>query len=108
VSKELSKQLTNAQKPYTLLHFISHGKLMAQGETALYWAQADNQILPATGEDSIGELKNIGNYQKLSEKLTSLCLVTHSAPTAPAGNSRTQQPLRASNRTQFRRSGSLG
>jgi hypothetical protein len=80
--QELSKQLTNAKKPYTLLHFISHGKLMAQGETALYWAQADNQVLPVTGEDSIGELKNIGNYQRSLPHFAFLCTCQSADPRA--------------------------
>ncbi|WP_293355786.1 MULTISPECIES: CHAT domain-containing protein [unclassified Microcoleus] len=80
--QELSKQLTNAKKPYTLLHFISHGKLMAQGETALYWAQADNQVLPVTGEDLIGELKNIGNYQRSLPHFAFLCTCESADPRA--------------------------
>jgi len=80
--QELSKQLTNAKKPYTLLHFISHGKLMAQGETLLYWAQADNQVLPVTGEDLIGELKNIGNYQRSLPHFAFLCTCESADPRA--------------------------
>ena len=80
--QELSKQLTNAKKPYTLLHFISHGKLMAQGETALYWAQADNQVQPVTGEDLIGELKNIGNYQRSLPHFAFLCTCESADPRA--------------------------
>jgi WD40 repeat protein len=80
--QELSKQLTNAKKPYTLLHFISHGKLMAHGETLLYWAQADNQVLPVTGEDLIGELKNIGNYQRSLPHFAFLCTCESADPRA--------------------------
>jgi WD40 repeat protein/energy-coupling factor transporter ATP-binding protein EcfA2 len=80
--QELSKQLTNAKKPYTLLHFISHGKLMAQGETVLYWAQADNQVQPVTGEDLIGELKNIGNYQRSLPHFAFLCTCESADPRA--------------------------
>ncbi|MBD1899894.1 CHAT domain-containing protein [Trichocoleus sp. DQ-A3] len=58
--QELSKQLTNAKKPYTLLHFVCHGKLIDRGETVLYWAQADNQVLPVTGTELLDELSNIG------------------------------------------------
>ena len=80
--QELSKQLTNAKKPYTLLHFISHGKLMAQGETVLYWAQADNQVQPVTAEELIGELKNIGNYQRSLPHFAFLCTCESADPRA--------------------------
>ncbi|XZO03938.1 MAG: eIF2A-related protein [Microcoleus sp.] len=80
--QELSKQLTNAKKPYTLLHLICHGKLMATGETVLYWAQADNQVLPVTAEDLIGELKNIGNYQRSLPHFAFLCTCESADPRA--------------------------
>ncbi|HLO47390.1 MAG TPA: CHAT domain-containing protein, partial [Kamptonema sp.] len=80
--QELSKQLTQAQKPYTLLHLICHGKLMATGETVLYWAQADNQVLPVTAEDLIGELKNIGNHQRSLPHFAFLCTCESADPRA--------------------------
>jgi len=63
--QELSKQLTNANKPYTLLHFVCHGKLIDGGETILYWAEADNQVLPVEGEKLLDELSNIGGRRGL-------------------------------------------
>jgi len=63
--QELSKQLTNAKKPYTLLHFVCHGKLIDNGETVLYWAQADNQVLLVTGTELLDELSNIGGRRGL-------------------------------------------
>ncbi len=63
--QELSKQLTNANKPYTLLHFVCHGKLIDGGETVLYWAEADNQVLPVTGTELLDELSNIGGRRSL-------------------------------------------
>ncbi|MEG4842352.1 nSTAND1 domain-containing NTPase [Microcoleus sp. B9-D4] len=63
--QELSKQLTNAKNPYTLLHFVCHGKLIDNGETVLYWAQADNQVLPVTGTELLDELRNIGGRRGL-------------------------------------------
>jgi CHAT domain-containing protein len=63
--QELSKQLTNAKKPYTLLHFVCHGKLIDGGETVLYWAEADNQVLPVEGEKLLDELSNIGGRRGL-------------------------------------------
>ncbi|MEG4630737.1 CHAT domain-containing protein [Microcoleus sp. AR_TQ3_B6] len=83
--QELSKQLTNAKKPYTLLHFVAHGKLLDNGETVLYWAKADNEVLPVTGEDLLSELKNIGNHQRSLPHFTFLCTCESADPRAEAG-----------------------
>ncbi|MBD2578390.1 CHAT domain-containing protein [Oscillatoria sp. FACHB-1406] len=79
---ELSKQLTNTKKPYTLLHIISHGMLLKDGDTALYWAQADNQVSIVTAENLIGELKNIGNAQKSLPHFAFLCTCESADPRA--------------------------
>jgi WD40 repeat protein/energy-coupling factor transporter ATP-binding protein EcfA2 len=83
--QELSKQLTNAKKPYTLLHFVAHGKLLDNGETVLYWAKADNQVQPITGEELLSELKNIGNHQRSLPHFTFLCTCESADPRAEAG-----------------------
>jgi WD40 repeat protein/energy-coupling factor transporter ATP-binding protein EcfA2 len=83
--QELSKQLTNAKKPYTLLHFVAHGKLLDNGETVLYWAKADNQVQPVTGEELLSELKNIGNHQRGLPHFTFLCTCESADPRAEAG-----------------------
>ncbi len=36
--EQLSARLTEAKKPYTLLHFVCHGMVGKDGETALFWA----------------------------------------------------------------------
>jgi hypothetical protein len=83
--QELSKQLTNAKKPYTLLHFVADGKLLDNGETFLYWAKADNQVQPVTGEELLSELKNIGSYQRSLPHFTFLCTCESADPRAEAG-----------------------
>ncbi|MEG4923449.1 CHAT domain-containing protein, partial [Microcoleus sp. F10-D1] len=83
--QELSKQLTNAKKPYTMLHFVAHGKLLDNGETVLYWANADNQVQPVTGEELLSELKNIGNYQRSLPHFTFLCTCESADPRAEVG-----------------------
>ncbi|MBD1877302.1 CHAT domain-containing protein [Coleofasciculus sp. FACHB-T130] len=83
--QELSKQLTNSKKPYTLLHFVAHGKLMDNGETVLYWAKADNQVQPVTGEELLSELKNIGNHQRSLPHFAFLCTCESADPRAEAG-----------------------
>ena len=85
ILQELSKQLTNAKKPYTLLHFVAHGKLLDNGETVLYWAKADNQVQPITGEELLSELKNIGNYQRSLPHFAFLCTCESADPRAEAG-----------------------
>jgi energy-coupling factor transporter ATP-binding protein EcfA2 len=65
-----------------LLHFVCHGKLLDNGETVLYWAQADNQVQTVTGEDLIGELKNIGNYHRGLPHFAFLCTCESADPRA--------------------------
>ncbi|MEP0881490.1 CHAT domain-containing protein [Trichocoleus sp. ST-U3] len=83
--KELSKQLTNSKKPYTLLHFVAHGKLLDDGDTVLYWAEADNQVESVTGEQLVKELKNIGNHQRSLPHFAFLCTCESADPRAEAG-----------------------
>jgi WD40 repeat protein/energy-coupling factor transporter ATP-binding protein EcfA2 len=83
--QELSKQLTNAKKPYTLLHFVAHGKLLDNGETVLYWAKADNQVQPVTGKNYFQSSRNIGNYQRSLPHFTFLCTCESADPRAEAG-----------------------
>lgn len=80
--QELSKQLTNAKKPYTILHFVCHGKLLNNGETVLYWATDDDAVLPVPGEDLIGELKNVGNNHRGLPQFTFLCSCESADPRA--------------------------
>ncbi|MGC9527622.1 MAG: CHAT domain-containing protein [Limnospira sp.] len=50
----LLNQLT--QKSYTLLHVVCHGKVVKNGETALYWATEENQVRPIPGSDLLEQL----------------------------------------------------
>ncbi|MBD2578391.1 CHAT domain-containing protein [Oscillatoria sp. FACHB-1406] len=63
--EELSKQLTEATQPYTLLHVISHGSLSKDGETALFWADADDRAILVRAEQLLERLKNIGGSKTL-------------------------------------------
>ena len=80
--QELSKQLTHAEKPYTLLHFVCHGKFLPSGETVLYWATAEDEVLPVPGEELLTELKNIGNHQRSLPHFTFLCSCETADPRA--------------------------
>ncbi|AFY66272.1 CHAT domain-containing protein [Geitlerinema sp. PCC 7407] len=79
--QELSKQLTNAPKPYTLLHFVCHGKLIDTGETVLYWATPDDQVLPITAKELLEELRHVGNQKNLPH-FTFLCTCESAIPRA--------------------------
>ncbi|MEJ6486827.1 CHAT domain-containing protein [Nostoc punctiforme UO1] len=62
----LMQCLTNNEKYYTLIHFVCHGKLLSDRETALYLANDDNQVVPV-------------NATTLIDKLTNLCRAPHFA-----------------------------
>ena len=79
--EQLSQQLTNAKPPYTLLHFICHGMLSKDGETALFLATKNNEVQRVTGTQLLKELKYIGNKQGLPH-LTFLCSCESADPRA--------------------------
>ena len=79
--EQLSAQLTNAKEPYTLLHFVCHGMLGQNGETALFWATKENQVQRVTGTELVEELNYIGNKQGLPQ-LTFLCSCETANPRA--------------------------
>lgn len=54
---ELCRQLTDRRKQYTLLHFICHGRLLEDGDTALYLANNKNQVEVIEGKELIQRLK---------------------------------------------------
>ncbi|MFN6445887.1 MAG: eIF2A-related protein [Nostoc sp. DedSLP05] len=47
---QLCSQLSDRNKQYTILHFVSHGRVTDSGETIVYWSKADNTVdaIPAT------------------------------------------------------------
>ncbi|BCL39606.1 CHAT domain-containing protein [Nostoc sp. MS1] len=55
----LMQCLTNDEKYYTLIHFVCHGKLLSNKETALYLATDDNQVAPVNGTTLIDKLTNL-------------------------------------------------
>ena len=57
---ELCRQLTDRSKQYTLLHIIGHGRLK-DGDTALYWANAANQVEVVIGQHLIQRLRLQGS-----------------------------------------------
>lgn len=79
--QELSKQLTNAPKPYTLLHFVCHGELDKNGETFLYWATPDDQVLRVAAKELLEALRRVSNQKNLPH-FTFLCTCESAAPRA--------------------------
>ncbi|MEH1819145.1 MAG: SUMF1/EgtB/PvdO family nonheme iron enzyme [Nostoc sp.] len=55
----LMQCLTSNEKYYTLIHFVCHGKLLSNKETALYLAIDDNQVAPVNGTTLIDKLTNL-------------------------------------------------
>ncbi|BBD60737.1 WD-40 repeat-containing protein [Nostoc sp. HK-01] len=55
----LMQCLTNDEKYYTLIHFVCHGKLLSNKETALYLATEDNQVAPVDTTTLIDKLTNL-------------------------------------------------
>lgn len=55
----LMQCLTNSEKYYTLIHFVCHGKLLSNKETALYLATYDNQVAPVNATTLIDKLTNL-------------------------------------------------
>lgn len=56
---ELMKHLTQQDKYYTLLHIVCHGKLLPDGETAIYLAGANKCVEPLNGSTLIEGLNNL-------------------------------------------------
>ena len=77
---ELSKQLTHADKPYTLLHLVCHGNLTKAGNV-LYWATEENEVLPILEQELINRLKGLGGNKGLPH-FTFLCACESAMPEA--------------------------
>ncbi|BAY91236.1 WD-40 repeat-containing protein [Microchaete diplosiphon NIES-3275] len=57
---ELCKHLSDRTKQYTMLHFVSHSRVIQDsGETVLYWATAENKVDPVTGTRLIERLRSL-------------------------------------------------
>ncbi|XGV96369.1 MAG: CHASE2 domain-containing protein [Leptolyngbya sp. BL-A-14] len=78
---QLCEQLTGAPKPYTLLHIVSHGVVIKDGDTALFWANAENKVEPLAGEALLKRLRQLGGKNGLPH-LTFLCACESAAPKA--------------------------
>ncbi|MDZ8223748.1 eIF2A-related protein [Nostoc sp. ChiVER01] len=80
---ELCHHLTDTTKQYTMLHFVSHGKVIDNGETVLYWAKADNKVDPVTGTRLIERLRTLRGAKGLPH-FTFLSTCESASPEAEA------------------------
>jgi WD40 repeat protein/energy-coupling factor transporter ATP-binding protein EcfA2 len=78
---ELCSQLTDRTKQYTILHFVSHGRVTDDGETLLYWAKADNTVEVVTATRLIERLKPLRGAKGLPH-FTFLCTCESASPDA--------------------------
>ena len=81
---ELCKHLTDRTKQYTLLHFVSHSRVIDNGETVLYWAKANNQVDPVTGSRLIERLRSLKGTKGLPH-FTFFSTCSSGSPEAEAG-----------------------
>ncbi|MDP5017221.1 MAG: CHAT domain-containing protein [Dolichospermum sp.] len=78
---ELCSQLSDRTKQYTLLHFVSHGRVMDDGETIVYWSKADNTLEAITATRLIDRLRSLRGAKGLPH-LTFLCTCESASPDA--------------------------
>jgi len=81
---ELCTQLTDRNKQYTLLHFVSHGRLLDDGETVLYWSKADDTVEPVTATRLLDRLRLLRGAKGLPHFIF-LCTCESASPDAEAG-----------------------
>ncbi|QLE55331.1 CHAT domain-containing protein [Nostoc sp. TCL26-01] len=78
---DLCTQLTDRTKQYTMLHVVSHGRVMDDGETVLYWAKADNTVEVVTATRLIERMRTLRGAKGLPH-FTFLCTCESASPEA--------------------------
>ncbi|MFN6450383.1 MAG: eIF2A-related protein [Nostoc sp. DedSLP05] len=81
---ELCTQLTDRTKQYTILHFVSHGRVRDDGETLLYWSKADNTVEVVTATRLLERVRVLRGARGLPH-FTFLCTCESASPDAEAG-----------------------
>ncbi|MBD2677209.1 CHAT domain-containing protein [Nostoc paludosum FACHB-159] len=81
---ELCTHLTDRSKQYTILHFVSHGRVMDDGETLLYWSKADNTVEVVTATRLLERVRVLRGARGLPH-FTFLCTCESASPDAEAG-----------------------
>ncbi len=78
---ELCTQLSDRNKQYTLLHFVSHGRVLDNGETVLYWSKADNTVEAIAATHLLERLRPLRGAKGLPH-FTFLCTCESASPDA--------------------------
>ncbi|WP_392533889.1 CHAT domain-containing protein [Nostoc sp. C117] len=81
---ELCTHLTDRTKQYTILHFVSHGRVMDDGETLLYWSKPDNTVEVVTATRLLERVRPLRGARGLPH-FTFLCTCESASPSAEAG-----------------------
>jgi WD40 repeat protein/energy-coupling factor transporter ATP-binding protein EcfA2 len=81
---ELCTQLTDRTKQYTILHFVSHGRVMDDGETLLYWSKPDNATDVVKATRLIERLRPLRGARGLPH-FTFLCSCESASPETEGG-----------------------
>jgi WD40 repeat protein/DNA replication protein DnaC len=81
---ELCAQLTDRTKQYTILHFVSHGRVLDDGETLLYWSKSDNTVEVVTATRLLERVRPLRGARGLPH-FTFLCTCESASPEAEAG-----------------------
>ncbi|MGF2040435.1 MAG: eIF2A-related protein [Nostoc sp. CmiVER01] len=81
---ELCTQLTDRTKQYTMLHFVSHGRVLDDGETLLYWSKADNTVEVVTATRLLERVRPLRGARGLPH-FTFLCTCESASPNAESG-----------------------
>ncbi len=63
--KQLHETLSIANPPYTILHIVSHGRVLENGQTIVYWSNEANQVEPIQGKYLIEQLRQCDNLPHL-------------------------------------------
>lgn len=81
---ELIKHLNDRTKQYTILHFVSHGRMNKDSETLLYWSKADNTVEVVTATRLLEQLSRLRGARGLPH-FTFLSTCESASPEAEAG-----------------------
>ncbi|MFB8791317.1 MAG: CHAT domain-containing protein [Potamolinea sp.] len=81
---ELIKHLNDRTKQYTILHFVSHGRMNKDSETVLYWSKADNTVEVVTATRLLEQLSLLRGARGLPH-FTFLSTCESASPEAEAG-----------------------
>ncbi|MEH2069145.1 MAG: CHAT domain-containing protein [Nostoc sp.] len=81
---ELCTHITDRSNKYTILHIISHGRVMDDGETLLYWSKADNTVEVVTATRLLERVRVLRGARGLPH-FTFLCTCESASPDAEAG-----------------------